>query len=96
MAQQVNLIRYADLSEERSAVGKIRYKDPGAPCLVRQREDGALKVSFAEQRPAITPGQSVVLYEGEDVLGGGWIEKVWKQGEEEPTSDTEPLALSLL
>ncbi|SHK80446.1 tRNA 2-thiouridine(34) synthase MnmA [Rhodothermus profundi] len=75
VARQINLIKYPDLREERPAVGKIRYKDEGAPCLVWQEED-ALHVAFAEPRPAITPGQAVVLYEGDDVLAGGWIYEV--------------------
>ena len=75
-ARQINLIKYADLREERPAVGKIRYKDAGAPCLVQQTDDDTLDVSFAEARRAITPGQSVVLYEGDDVLAGGWIQGV--------------------
>lgn len=75
-ADGVNLVKYESLEEERGATGKVRYKDPGAACLVRQTAESELAVSFAEPRRAITPGQSVVLYEGEDVLGGGWIRKV--------------------
>lgn len=75
-ARQVNFIKYPDLQAERPAVGKIRYKDAGAPCLVWQTDDQAVEVAFAEPRRAITPGQALVLYEGEDVLGGGWIHAV--------------------
>ncbi len=82
-ADGVNLVKYASLAEERSATGKVRYKDPGAPCLVRQTSEDELTVSFAERRRAITPGQSVVLYEGDDVLAGGWIRTV-----EEPEAAT--------
>ncbi len=76
LARQVNLIKFDTLREERTAVGKIRYKDEGAPCLVRQTQEDELKIDFAGPRRAITPGQSVVLYDGDDVLGGGWISKV--------------------
>ena len=75
-AQQINLIKYPDLREERPATGKIRYKDAGGACLVRQTGDDVLEVAFAEPRRAITPGQSVVLYEDADVLAGGWIHAV--------------------
>ena len=75
-ARQLNMIKYGDLREERTAVAKIRYKDEGAPALVQQVEDDMLNISFPEPRRAITPGQSVVLYEGEDVLAGGWIHTV--------------------
>jgi len=75
-AREFNPIKYPDLFEERPANGKIRYKDGGAPCLVRQTGDATLEVSFSEARHAITPGQAVVLYEGDDVLGGAWIRSV--------------------
>jgi tRNA-specific 2-thiouridylase len=76
VARNINLIKYPDLYEERPAVGKIRYKDSGAPALVRQTELDELRVAFTEPRAAITPGQSVVLYEDDDVLAGGWIQDV--------------------
>lgn len=76
MADGLNLVRYPDLREERPAMGKIRYRDEGAPCLVRQTGDDRLEVSFAVPRSAITPGQAVVLYEGDDVLAGAWIRHV--------------------
>ena len=76
VARNINLIKYPDLREERPAVGKIRYKDEGAPALVRQTGDDELRVAFTEPRTAITPGQSVVLYEDDDVLAGGWIQHV--------------------
>jgi tRNA-specific 2-thiouridylase len=72
-ARQFNFIKYPHLHTERPATGKIRYKDEGAPCLAWQTGDDTVQVAFAEGRAAITPGQAVVLYEGEDVLGGGWI-----------------------
>ncbi len=75
-ARGLNLIKNPDLRAERPAGGKIRYKDEGAPCLIRQTDDDEVEVSFAEARRAVTPGQALVLYEGEDVLGGGWIQTV--------------------
>ncbi len=76
VARQLNLVKYPSLPDERPATGKVRYKDPGGPCVVWQTGDDELRVTFAEGRSAITPGQSVVLYEGDDVLGGGWIHEV--------------------
>jgi len=75
-ARQVNFIKYPDLFDERPAIGKIRYKDDGAPALVWQTGDDEIRVAFSVPRTAITPGQSVVLYEDDDVLGGGWIQEV--------------------
>jgi len=75
VAGQLNHVGVADLNEERDAFAKIRYNDTGAPCLVRQEGD-RLHVSFFEPRKAITPGQAVVVYDGDAVLAGGWIEHV--------------------
>lgn len=75
IARQLNMIKYPDLSEERPVVAKVRYKDEGGAGIAWQIND-ALHVAFAEPRRAITPGQSVVLYEGNDVLAGGWIHEV--------------------
>lgn len=72
-ADSVNLIKYTDLNEPRRLTAKIRYKDDGAEALCRTLPDGRLEVLFDKPRRAITPGQSVVLYEGEDVVGGGVI-----------------------
>ncbi len=53
--------------------GAIRYRDPGASCTARW-SDGVLSVEFDRPRRAITPGQSLVLYDGERLIGGGIIE----------------------
>ena len=63
----------ADFRDERPALGQIRYKDPGAACLVRQPEEDEVEVVFEAPRAAITPGQALVLYDEDDVLAGGWI-----------------------
>ncbi|MFH1079225.1 MAG: tRNA 2-thiouridine(34) synthase MnmA [Pseudomonadota bacterium] len=62
---------------------KIRYRKKEAPCRVVFEDDKAL-VLFEENQEAITPGQSVVFYDGDVVLGGGVIEKVMR---ETPASD---------
>ncbi len=72
-ARDVNLIKYADLPQDREFVVKIRYKDEGSPAHCKLDAEGNLHIRFDEPRRAITPGQSVVLYEGNDVVGGGII-----------------------
>lgn len=52
---------------------KIRYRHDPAEATVTVAGDGA-RVDFAEPQSAITPGQAVVFYDGDRVLGGGWIE----------------------
>ena len=53
---------------------QIRYRSKPAPCTVRDGLDGTLDVELHEERFAIAPGQAAVFYDGDHVLGGGWIE----------------------
>jgi tRNA-uridine 2-sulfurtransferase len=73
VADRVNLL--ADHLPER-CVAKIRYAHPGASCRV-VLEGERLRVVFDEPQEAITPGQSVVLYDDGIVLGGGVIREEW-------------------
>jgi tRNA-uridine 2-sulfurtransferase len=52
---------------------RIRYKDEGAPATVEKQSDGSYQLVFDQPRRAITPGQSTVWYEGDDVVGGAVI-----------------------
>ncbi len=70
----INLGKYAQLTSTMEATTKIRYKDSGALSIIEQ-EDNRMKVIFNSHVKAIAPGQSAVFYEGNDVIGGGWIEK---------------------
>ena len=56
----------------RAAV-KIRSRHPEAPAAVEPLEDGSVRIVFDAEQLAITPGQAAVFYDGETVLGGGWI-----------------------
>lgn len=53
---------------------KIRYRHPGTPARVRTLPEGSALVEFGAPQSAVTPGQAVVFYEKDRVLGGGWIE----------------------
>lgn len=59
--------------EQMRVTGKIRYTHKGADCTVSMTGDGLVKCEFDQPQRAITPGQSVVLYDGDIVLGGGVI-----------------------
>ncbi len=73
IAEDVNMIKYENLDKEQIFSVKIRYNDRGrdAYCKI---VDNKLHVRFLEPREAITPGQSVVMFEGNDVVGGAVIE----------------------
>ena len=51
----------------------IRYRQRPVPCEAKVLDDGRLRVEFMEPQQAVTPGQAVVLYDGDRVVGGGWI-----------------------
>jgi len=53
---------------------KIRYNGPGGDATAERLPDGRLRVAFDEPRFAIAPGQAVVCYDRDRVLGGGWIQ----------------------
>lgn len=53
---------------------KIRNKHAAAPATVTPAGEGVVEVRFDEPQRAVTPGQGAVLYDGDRVLGGGWIE----------------------
>jgi tRNA-specific 2-thiouridylase len=53
---------------------KIRYRHRAVPCQITPMAEGTIAVRFSEQQHGVTPGQAVVFYRGEEVLGGGWIE----------------------
>ena len=88
-ARQINMIKHPHLEDELPVEAKIRYNDPGSPGLAWQVGDDEINVAFARPRRAITAGQSVVLYEGEDVVGGGWIHEVGTARETDHPFDIE-------
>ena len=73
-ASDVSWMAIGGLKESIRVKAKIRYNHPKAGCEVSPFSDNRIKVIFDEPQHAITPGQAVVLYDGEKVLGGGWIE----------------------
>lgn len=76
-ANEVNMIKYDRLpSQEMEVIGAIRYNDEGAIGFLSQLEEYKLLMKFPTGRSAITPGQALVCYDGDDVLAGGWIQKV--------------------
>ncbi len=75
IATDINLIKYDSFDSEKQFIVKIRYRDPGEEAICKINSDGKLEISFLKARRAIAPGQSVVIYEGNDLVGGGVIER---------------------
>ena len=71
--ERCNWIPFDEPPAEMQVSAKIRYKHPGAPALVRPRPGGSATVKLLAPQRAITPGQACVFYDGDLVLGGGWI-----------------------
>jgi len=72
-ARRVNLIAVDDLREPMRVTVKIRHRHEPAPALIERAGDDEILVSFDEPQRAITPGQAAVFYDGDVVVGGGWI-----------------------
>jgi tRNA-specific 2-thiouridylase len=77
---QLNLQKYTSIPAEGiETVTKVRYKDAGTAGHVEQ-VGNRIKVDFAFDVSGIAPGQAAVFYEGDDVVGGGWILKSYQKG----------------
>jgi tRNA-specific 2-thiouridylase len=74
IASRVNWLVEAPAGEPLACAAKIRYRHTAAAARVTALSDGGARVDFAEPQSAVTPGQAVVFYDGDRVLGGGWIE----------------------
>lgn len=74
IASRINWLIEPPTTERRCAA-KIRYRHSPVEAVVRPTSDSGAEVRFAEPQMAVTPGQAVVFYEGNRVLGGGWIEE---------------------
>ncbi len=72
-ARRINLISATNLDQPMQVTAKIRHRHEPASATVQQTGDDEITVTFDQPQRAITPGQAVVLYDGEVVVGGGWI-----------------------
>jgi tRNA-uridine 2-sulfurtransferase len=71
---KLNWIKYDGITEGMEAMTRIRYKDKGALSNLYAHENG-IRARFYENVKSIAPGQSAVFYEGNDVIGGGIIQR---------------------
>lgn len=72
-ANQINFMTIECLEGEMKVSAKIRYNHQGSPATIRMVSDDVLECVFDEPQRAITPGQAVVFYDGDYVVGGGTI-----------------------
>jgi tRNA-specific 2-thiouridylase len=90
-----NWIPFEKLESPIEATAKIRYNHPGTMATITPLEGQRARVDLSVPQRAITPGQACVLYDGDLVLGGGWILKTCEpetvaQGSDSLASDRTP------
>jgi tRNA-specific 2-thiouridylase len=73
-ASQVNWTSGRAPADGTQVTAQIRHRHPPAPARVRALDAARAELEFDAPQTAVTPGQAVVVYEGEEVLGGGWID----------------------
>jgi tRNA-specific 2-thiouridylase len=75
VARQINILsQRLKSASDLPCTAKIRYNHSPQPAQVTRNADDELRVTFDQPQSAITPGQAMVLFDGDVVLGGGWIE----------------------
>lgn len=73
LADRLNYMAVPEFTDGMEVMAKIRYNHKGSPCRIELAGEGRICCVFPEAQRAITPGQAVVFYDGERVLGGGTI-----------------------
>lgn len=72
-ARRINLISVDSLAEPMRVTVKIRHRHEPAAATIQETDANEILVTFDEPQRAITPGQAAVFYDGDVVVGGGWI-----------------------
>jgi len=75
IARGLNWISTSMLEGDAEALVQIRYRHPGVAAVLSPLGDQKVKVEFKVPQKSVTPGQAAVFYRGDEVLGGGWIER---------------------
>lgn len=84
LISEVNWISTIKPNNEINCLAKFRYRQKDNEVAIRFIDDTTLFVTFKQPIKAVTPGQAAVFYDGEICLGGGTIEKVYKDDKEIP------------
>ncbi len=74
-AKGVNWVAFDKPSEPVRASVKVRYRHEPAPATIYALPENRARIVFDDSQRAVTPGQATVFYDGEEVVGGGWIVK---------------------
>ena len=72
-ANRLNWISIDALNEPTRVLAKVRHRHEPAPAIISPLADGCVRIQFDEPQRAATPGQSAVFYQGDTVVGGGWL-----------------------
>jgi tRNA-specific 2-thiouridylase len=76
VVDSANWILPRNMDQSFSAQVKIRYNHPGSEAVLHPQGENEVEVKFMTPQKAVTPGQAAVFYDGDLVLGGGWIREV--------------------
>ncbi len=77
LARNINVVSTEELKDGTRIQAKVRYKDEATLATLYWEDKDSARIIFDEPKRAITPGQSVVLYQGDDLMGGGIIDRVF-------------------
>ncbi|MNE72785.1 tRNA-specific 2-thiouridylase MnmA [compost metagenome] len=85
LASEIYWVNPIELDQPRQLTAKVRYRQGDQACILEKTASG-YRASFAMPQRAVTPGQSVVFYDGEVCLGGGVIETAepWSSKDKHP------------
>lgn len=75
IASKINWISIPSLSKPKKVKAQIRNQHQAASATIFPEQEGSVLVHFNDRQRAITPGQAVVFYQDDLVIGGGWIKK---------------------
>ena len=69
-----------DVDQRFEGMAQFRYNSTAVGATIEQTGDGQIRVNFDEPQHGVSPGQAVVCYDGDRVLGGGWIDSTSVEG----------------
>ncbi|MCM8785421.1 MAG: tRNA 2-thiouridine(34) synthase MnmA [Candidatus Omnitrophica bacterium] len=77
IAENLNYVSIEKLENEKRVEAKIRYKHIPAKCIIKPIDEKKVEVIFEQEQRAPTPGQAIVFYENQEVVGGGFITQTY-------------------